>query len=116
MQVSNSFVKVINPYKALVPILLIVGIAIIGCSTEKDAWLNRTYHNTTAKYNGYFNAGEIIKEAMTNYSETRTENYNVIIPIYEYADEIRFFTLSYKLHTYTVYITLYILWEQASSI
>ena len=88
MQVSNSFVKVINPYKALVPILLIVGIAIIGCSTEKDAWLNRTYHNTTAKYNGYFNAGEIIKEAMTNYSETRTENYNVIIPIYEYADEI----------------------------
>ena len=88
MQVSNSFVKVINPYKALIPILLILGIAIIGCSTEKDAWLNRTYHNTTAKYNGYFNAGEIIKEAMTNYSEARTENYNVIIPIYEYADEI----------------------------
>lgn len=88
MHVSNSLVKVINPYKALASILLIGAIAIISCSTEKDAWLNRTYHNTTAKYNGFFNAGEIIKEAMTNYSDTRTENYNVIIPVYEYADEI----------------------------
>ena len=88
MHVSNSFVKVINPYKAIASILLIGAIAFISCSTEKDAWLNKTYHNTTAKYNGFFNAGEIIKEAMINYSEARLENYNVIIPVYEYADEI----------------------------
>jgi len=81
-------VKVINPYKAIASILLIGAIALISCSTEKDAWLNKTYHNTTAKYNGFFNAGEIIKEAMINYSEARLENYNVIIPVYEYADEI----------------------------
>lgn len=80
--------KVINPYKVLASLLLIGAIALISCSTEKDAWLNRSYHNTTAKYNGFFNAGEIIKEAMTNYSDARVENYNVIIPVYEYADEI----------------------------
>lgn len=80
--------KVFNPYKVLTSILLIGGIALISCSTEKDAWINKSYHNTTAKYNGYFNAGEIIKEAMLNYSSSRVENYNVIIPIYEYADEI----------------------------
>ncbi len=88
MHVSNSLVKVINPYKVLASILLIGAIVLISCSTEKDAWLNRSYHNTTAKYNGFFNAGEIIKEAMTNYSDARAENYNVIIPVYEYADEI----------------------------
>jgi len=88
LHVSNSLVKVINPYKFLASILFIGAIALISCSTEKDAWLNRSYHNTTAKYNGFFNAGEIIKEAMTNYSEARVENYNVIIPVYEYADEI----------------------------
>ena len=88
MHVSNSLVKVINPYKVLASILLIGAIVLISCSTEKDAWLNRSYHNTTAKYNGFFNAGEIIKEAMTNYSDARMENYNVIIPVYEYADEI----------------------------
>ncbi len=59
----------------------------VGCSTEKDAWLNRTYHNTTAHYNGYFNAGEIIKEAMDQYALARQENYDEIIPIFEYADE-----------------------------
>ena len=80
--------KVINPYKVLASILLIGAIALISCSTEKDAWVNRSYHNTTAKYNGFFNAGEIIKEAMTNYSDSRVENYNVVIPVYEYADEI----------------------------
>ena len=88
MHVSNSLVKVIKPYKVLASILLIGAIVLASCSTEKDAWINRSYHNTTAKYNGFFNAGEIIKEAMTNYSDARAENYNVIIPVYEYADEI----------------------------
>jgi len=88
LHVSNSLVQVINSYKALTSLFLIGAIVLISCSTEKDAWLNKSYHNTTAKYNGFFNAGEIIKEAMTNYSEARTENYNEIIPIYEYADEI----------------------------
>jgi len=85
---SNHVVKIINAYKVLTSVILTGVITIISCSTEKDAWLNRGYHNTTAKYNGYFNAGEIIKEAMTNYSESRVENYNVIIPVYEYADEV----------------------------
>lgn len=80
--------KVIKPYKVLASILLIGVIASFSCSAEKDAWLNRSYHNTTAKYNGYFNAGEIIKDAMTNYSDSRVENYTTIIPVYEYADEI----------------------------
>ena len=88
MHVSNYSVKVIIPHKVLASILLIGAAAVISCSAEKDAWLNRSYHNTTAKYNGFFNAGEIIKEAMTNYSDARVENYNVIIPVYEYADEI----------------------------
>lgn len=88
MHVSNHVVKIINVYKILTSVFLIGIITLISCSTEKDAWLNRSYHNTTAKYNGYFNAGEIIKEAMTNYAESRVENYNVIIPVYEYADEI----------------------------
>ena len=73
-------------------ILIIVLVAFLGfvaiqCSTEKDAWLNRSFHNTTARYNGYFNAGELMKEAMFNYEESYQENYNKIIPIYVYADE-----------------------------
>lgn len=63
-------------------------VMMVQCSTEKDAWLNRTYHNTTARYNGYFNAGEIINEAMSEHRERREEDYNVIIPVFQYANEV----------------------------
>ena len=32
-----------------------------ACSTKKKTWFSRQYHNTTAKYNGYFNGNESIK-------------------------------------------------------
>ena len=51
----------------------------VKCSTDKDAWLNKTYHNTTAHYNGYWNAKEIIKETMYGFESGDVENYDVII-------------------------------------
>lgn len=58
-----------------------------SCSTEKDAFLNKAYHNTTAKFNGYFNANEIIKEAMLQYKLGKKENYNQILSIFHYANK-----------------------------
>ena len=66
---------------------MLVATAIYSCSTEKNAFPNRAFHNTTAKYNGYFNANEIIKESMFQFKEGRTENYHEIIPIYIYANK-----------------------------
>ena len=31
-----------------------------SCTTEKNSVVHRTFHNLHAKYNGYFNANEII--------------------------------------------------------
>jgi len=39
---------------------LVLAVFLSACSTEKDAALNVGYHNMTARFNGYFNAGEII--------------------------------------------------------
>jgi len=80
--------KKVFPYAYIFWISISIAFFIVGCSTDKDAWVNRSYHNTTAKYNGYFNAGEIIKEAMDGHSETRIEDYSKIIPVFEYANEI----------------------------
>jgi len=62
-------------------------IAIWGCSTEKNKGINRGYHNMTARYNGYFNANEIIKESLKTYHDSYKEDYSKILPIYVYADE-----------------------------
>ncbi len=59
----------------------------VKCSTDKDAWLNKTYHNTTAHYNGYWNANELIKETMSGFKSGYVENYDEIIPVYLYPNE-----------------------------
>ena len=60
---------------------------VYSCSTEKDAALNRGYHNMTAHYNGYFNAGEKIKESLASYEKGYQEDFETILPIYIYPGE-----------------------------
>ena len=75
-----------NTYRQLTATISLIVLVFLSCSTEKDAWINKTYHNTTAHYNGYFNAGEIIKETMTDFELNREENYSEIIPLFIYAN------------------------------
>lgn len=54
---------------------------LISCSTENNTFINRTYHGTTAKYNGYFNANELIKNSLTTYRENAKEDFYDILPV-----------------------------------
>ncbi len=58
-----------------------------ACSTEKDKRLNRFYHNTTAYYNGYFNAREIVKVSHKDYVRNTEEDFSEIIPVNRYPNE-----------------------------
>ena len=53
-----------------------------ACSTKRDRWLNRTYHGITAKYNGYFNGEELIKESWQMLDKKHIDNFAVILPVY----------------------------------
>ena len=66
--------------------LFTVVLLLMNCSTEKDALINRTFHNVSAKYNGYFNANEIIIESLFQHEASRKENYYKIIPVYPYPN------------------------------
>lgn len=76
-----------NTYRQFIGTVTFIVLIALSCSTEKDAWLNKRYHNTTARYNGYFNAGEIIKETMADFELNREENYSEIIPLFIYAND-----------------------------
>ena len=56
-------------------------IVLASCSTEKNTLVNRTYHGTTARYNGYFNATELIRQSVTSYRTSLKDNYYAILPI-----------------------------------
>lgn len=79
-----------HPYKHILK-LGVLGIIILGlhtsCSTEKTGWAHRSYHNTTARYNGYFNAKESVKEGIVALKDNHEEDYNKVLPIFIYGDE-----------------------------
>jgi hypothetical protein len=63
-------------------LLSIFGIALLfACSTENNSLLNRTYHSTTARYNGHFNATELMRIAMKTYTDSRKEDFYTILPV-----------------------------------
>lgn len=65
----------------------LIALFILACSTEKEALLNKGYHNMTARYNGYYNARVIIDEALLNYRDGYQDNYNEILPLDLYPTE-----------------------------
>lgn len=60
---------------------------VFSCSTEKNKFFNRSYHNTTARFNGYFNAGEVIKEALIDFHAANKDDYTKILPVFIIPDE-----------------------------
>jgi len=60
---------------------LVVSTTAWRCSVNKNAFLNRTYHGMTAKYNGYFNANELLSMAIISYEKSRKDDFYDWLPI-----------------------------------
>lgn len=60
----------------------------VGCVTQKSrhdqSKLGLLYQNMTAKYNGWFNANELLEESIATLEAQHEDNYNELLPIYEY--------------------------------
>ncbi|MEQ8623440.1 MAG: hypothetical protein RJQ00_13905 [Vicingaceae bacterium] len=58
-----------------------------SCSRDKNTALSRAYHNTTSRYNGYFNAREIMREEEEALRENFKDDYTQVLPIFIYPDD-----------------------------
>ncbi|MCE2685798.1 MAG: hypothetical protein LW839_03050 [Cryomorphaceae bacterium] len=58
-----------------------------ACSTENNTPLNRFYHQTTAKYNGHFNAKELLRISLKTYQDSRKEDFYTLLPVYPLPNE-----------------------------
>ncbi len=67
-------------------ILALIFLISSSCSTKKKSWVNRQYHNTTAKYNGYFNGNESIKSGLKKLNKNHTDDYTNIISVFPIGD------------------------------
>jgi len=77
--------KLFRNHKLYFLITLVMMVA--ACSTEKDAAINRGFHNMTARFNGYYNAGVIIEVALESYRTSLIEDYYKLLPLEVYPSE-----------------------------
>ena len=69
---------------ARISLALIIAVVIFSaCSTKKDKWINRSYHNVTAKYNAYFNGREALKEGVKELEKQHADNYFKVLNVYK---------------------------------
>ena len=64
-------------------------LVLLSCSRKKNTFTRRAYHNTTARYNGYFNAREIMKADVKKLREEHNDDFSELIPIFIYPDEAK---------------------------
>lgn len=60
-----------------------VTIALLSCSTEKNTFVNRNFHNLTAHYNVYFNGNEAMKSGLYKIETQIEEDYTKVLPIFK---------------------------------
>lgn len=58
-----------------------------GCSTKKNTFTRRAYHNLTSHYNVYWNGMDQLRQGVREYQSTIVDNYSLILPVYNYGDK-----------------------------
>ncbi len=58
-----------------------------ACSTKKNNFFTRNYHNLTSYYNVYWNGVEALKQVETVIKEEVTENYYEVLPVLKTGSE-----------------------------
>lgn len=53
-----------------------------GCSTQKNTWATRSYHQTTTRFNVYFNGNNAYKEGLEAINKANKDNYSDVLPMY----------------------------------
>ncbi len=73
--------------KILLLLLTLSAAFIVSCSVEKNTAATRSFHNLTSRYNIYFNASESYKEGINRASESFSDDFTDILPLFYYEDE-----------------------------
>lgn len=64
---------------------LFLALIVSACSTKKNTFTRRAYHNLTAHYNPYWNGNESLKEGVGELRKNVKDNYNSVLLIYNYG-------------------------------
>ncbi|MFU8843222.1 MAG: tetratricopeptide repeat protein [Bacteroidales bacterium] len=62
-------------------------LSLYSCSTKKNTFTRRLYHNITGHYNMYWNGRESFREGVDQLEKQVQDNYYKILPVYNFGTE-----------------------------
>jgi tetratricopeptide (TPR) repeat protein len=65
--------------------LFLVLAGMFSCSTKKDTFTRRLYHNITSRYNVYFNGKESLNEGAIELVKGVKDNYSKVLPVFNFG-------------------------------
>ena len=68
--------------------LVLGGYLFLSCSTRKNTWTSRNYHNLVSRYNIYFNAKEAMKDAKKQLRDAHKDDLFDLLPVYITDNEL----------------------------
>lgn len=75
--------KTYNIFSVLAILLTVIMLA--SCSTKKNKWNRRLWHNMTSHYNVWWNGNQSMKEGEKNLRETAKDDYNQTLRVFNYG-------------------------------
>lgn len=63
-------------------ILLLLAVTMLSCSTQKNTWVSRNFHQMQTKYNIHFNGQIAFEEGQNAIREAHEDNYSAMLPLY----------------------------------
>ncbi len=73
-------------YKYLVSLVILVSI-LVSCSTKKNTFTRRVYHNLTSHYNAFWNGRESFRQGIRQLADLNKDDYNKVLAVFEYGTE-----------------------------
>jgi tetratricopeptide (TPR) repeat protein len=67
-------------------IILLIAVT-VACSTKKNTFIRRAYHNLSAHYNTYWNGNESLKDGIADLKTSVQDNYGKILLVANYGTE-----------------------------
>ncbi|MCG8377107.1 MAG: tetratricopeptide repeat protein, partial [Chlorobiales bacterium] len=68
-----------------ISIFILLVTLLYACSTKRNTFVRRAYHNLTAHYNAFWNGNESLKVGLKQISDNSTDDYYQVLPIFKYG-------------------------------
>ncbi len=81
----KKYHKLLNLRKIHISLLIgvVLTLMLSSCSTKKNKWNRRVYHNITSHYNAYFNGHEALKKGINTIVENNKDDYTDILSVFQ---------------------------------